>query len=459
MAKGRQAGPARRLAGVLLSDSFESVWPELAAAVGAEWWPLEDPCESAPASVVGAIVAAAGAEDRVAEAVRDLRAAGYEAPAVVVARADHRRAVEWVRRGASEVFVLPDDLDRLRDWVRDRAAAAAAREARARWTEADRRAFDFSRIIGQSAAMREALRKAARVIPRDRATVLLTGETGTGKELLAQAIHANGPRAAGPFVELNCSAIPGNLLEAELFGYERGAFTDARRSKPGLVEVAAGGTLFLDEVGTLPLDLQGKLLKALEEKRVRRLGATRAIDVDVRIIAATNTDLREAVRAGQFREDLYYRLSVLVIHLPPLRERGDDVVLLAEHFLDTFSREYEVPRPELTPELRRRLREYAWPGNVRELRNAIERALLLSEDGRLDPDHLFPEGGPAAAPGAGAGVLPFPAPWAVIEEAAAVRTVEWCGGNKSEAARRLGISRSRLLRVLARAERRSRRSA
>ncbi len=274
--------------------------------------------------------------------------------------------------------------------------------------------------------------------------MLLTGETGTGKELLAHAIHFNGPRGAGPLVELNCNAIPHNLLESELFGHEKGAFTDARAAKPGLFEAADGGTLFLDEIGDLPLALQGKILKALEEKEVRRVGAIRSRTVDVRIIAATHADLAAAVAAGEFREDLFYRLAVIPIHLPPLRERGEDVLLVAAHFLRTLAAQYELPVPEITPELRRALMAHPWPGNVRELRNALERALLLS-DGAIRPDDLFH--GRAAPVRASTGELPFPATLEQIERAAARAMLERTG-NKSAAAEALGISRSRLYRLL-----------
>jgi DNA-binding NtrC family response regulator len=277
--------------------------------------------------------------------------------------------------------------------------------------------------------------------------VLVTGETGTGKELLAQAIHYNGPRGAQPFVELNCAAVPAGLLETELFGHERGAFTDARSAKPGLFEAADGGTLFLDEIGDLPLTLQGKILKALEEKQVRRVGAVRGREVDVRIIAATHVDLPQAVRRGEFREDLYYRLSVIPIHLPALRERGEDVLLLAEHFLRSLGEQYDLTPPTLSPSIRRALLTHAWPGNVRELRNGIERALLLG-DGDLDPADLFPAGaGPASGRG-GDGRLPFPATLAELERSAAQAMMEHMEGNKSAAAEALGISRSRLYRLL-----------
>jgi two-component system response regulator HydG len=249
-------------------------------------------------------------------------------------------------------------------------------------------------------------------------------------------------------VELNCAAVPSGLLETELFGHERGAFTDARTAKPGLFEAADGGTLFLDEIGDLPLTLQGKILKALEEKQVRRVGAVRGREVDVRIIAATHVDLAQAVRKGEFREDLFYRLSVIPIHLPALRERGDDVVLVAEHFLRTLAEQYGMEAPALAPEIRRALLTHSWPGNVRELRNGIERALLLG-DGGLDPADLFPSGAAQNdGQGAGGGAIPFPATLAEIERSAAFAMMERMEGNKSAAAEALGISRSRLYRLL-----------
>ncbi|NIP77985.1 MAG: AAA domain-containing protein, partial [Gemmatimonadetes bacterium] len=269
------------------------------------------------------LLVVAGEEGAAPERLAELAAAGAGPVAVVGAAASHRLAVQAIRAGAAEFFALPADLEGLRAWVLDRAESARADARARRLAEEERRQYDFSRLIGESDGLKEAIRVAARIIPRGSATVLLTGETGTGKELLAQAIHYNGPRAAAPFVEVNCAALPPNLLEAELFGYEKGAFTDASAAKPGLFEAAHGGTLFLDEIGELPLELQAKLLRALEDKRVRRLGSVRALDVDVRIIAATHVDLPAAIRDGRFREDLYYRLGVVPIRLPPLRERGE----------------------------------------------------------------------------------------------------------------------------------------
>ena len=425
------------------SDSFRVFWDELAEGAELELQLADDLGDAARATLV--ILSVPGSESTAAERVRDARGAVVRPPVVVGARADHRLAVELIRAGADDYFVLPEEAERLRDYVRARAGAARASVARARLAEAERRELNFSKIVGESPAMKAALERTSRIIPRGAATILITGETGTGKGLLAQAIHYNGPRAEGPFVELNCSAIPSNLLESEMFGHERGAFTDARRAKPGLFEVADGGTLFLDEVASLPLELQGKLLKALEDKRIRRVGGTRTLTVDVRIIAAANVDLAAAVEEGNFREDLYYRLSVIPIHLPPLRERGEDILLLTEHFVDGLCEQYELPRPPISRSLRERLLAYPWPGNVRELRNALERALLLGTGDELRPADLFPEAAMAGAPPATS--LPFPATLEAIEVAAVREMLRLTEGNKSEAARRLGISRSRLHRA------------
>jgi transcriptional regulator with PAS, ATPase and Fis domain len=250
-------------------------------------------------------------------------------------------------------------------------------------------------------------------------------------------------------VEINCTALPENLLEAELFGFEAGAFTDARASKPGLFESAQGGTLFLDEIGDLSLGLQAKLLRVLEEKRVRRLGSLRDQSLDIRVIAATHVNLTAAIAEQRFRRDLYYRLNVFPIHLPALRDRGDDVLLLATAFVERFGNEYSIPIPPLGPDIQRILKAHSWPGNVRELRNAIERAVLMGE-GEFHARDLFPEE-PFASDQITAR-LPFPATMSEIERAAARAMTDWCGGNKSEAAKTLGISRRHLYVLLAEVE-------
>lgn len=435
---------------VPLSDSFGELWPRLAASAGVG---LEVVAEHAPQAageaVCGRLVAAGGAEEA---AVSYLARSARDTPhpvVVVGAETHHRLATATVRAGADDYFALPGDLAPLHAWIEEHAERCA-RAARAQQLARDERAeFSFDQIIGRSDRLREALDRAARVIPQGSATVLIRGETGTGKDLLAQAIHYHGPRAAQPFVEVNCAALPPNLLEAELFGYERGAFTDARVAKAGLFETAHRGTLFLDEIGDLAPELQGKLLRVLEKKRVRRLGSVRDSDVDVRIIAASHVDLAAQVRERRFREDLFYRLNVIPLLLPALRERGDDVFLLAEHFAEHFAREYGVPRPVLTPAVRRALATHAWPGNVRELRNSMERATLLG-GGTLRDDDLFP-GGISGVPPA-AGQLPFPATLDEIQRAAAHAMLHACGGNKSRAAERLGVSRKGLYTLLVTAE-------
>src|SRR5437870_11009992 len=429
---------------VRLSDSFSDFWSVLARDVGVpllEWAPA--PGELPPSGAGVVLVAAGGHEAEIATLLSQLSAPADIPIIAVGSAASHRLAAQVVAAGAADYFALPDDRDDLRDTL---AAAVQRRRAalgRAALAHLEAQAHAFREIVGDSPALRAALERAARVVPHAEATVLITGETGTGKELLARALHYGGPRAAAPFVELNCAALPAPLLESELFGHERGAFTDARTAKPGLFEVAEGGTLFLDEIDHLAPELQGKLLRALDQKSMRRLGATVSRTVDVRIVAATNADLAAAVQHGLFREDLYCRLKVGTLELPPLRARGQDVVLLAEFFLSRFSARYGLPQPPLTPEARRALLAHSWPGNIRELRNTLERAILLSPAGSFAVAELKPARvAPAAAP------VPFPATLAEIQRAAARAMLAVTGGNRSEAARRLGISRSRLLRLL-----------
>jgi DNA-binding NtrC family response regulator len=429
---------------VRLTDSFGDFWPllarELEVTLG-EWRPDEG--EPPPPGGAIVVVAAGGGEPDVPAFIRQLTVPSDVPIAAVGAVANHRVAAQAVGAGASDYFALPEDRDALRDFVAAAVIRRRAALAGSSHTRLEAEAHAFRAIVGESPALRATLERAARVLPHADATVLITGDTGTGKELLARAVHYGGPRAAAPFVELNCAAIPSQLLESELFGHERGAFTDAKTAKPGLFEAADGGSLLLDEVNRLAPELQSKLLRVLEDKTTRRLGATTSRKVDVRIIAATNADLTAEVRDGRFREDLYYRLNVVSLHLPALRERGEDVLLLAEAFLKKFSAQYRLPEPPLAPEVRRVLLAHAWPGNVRELRNAIERALLLSPPGHLDIGELAP-----VAPVAATGELPFPARLDDIVRAAARAMLQRTGGNRSEAARRLGISRSRLQRLL-----------
>ncbi len=429
---------------VRLSDSFRSAVTQVAAELGAdvlEWAPAT--AETPPPGVAVVLVLAGGEEGPALDLLGDLRESG--APVFVVgAAADHRLAATALQRGAGDYFVLPEDLDLLRRSLERELREARGRREAARFAEHERRATGFETILGRSAALQRTLGFAARVAPHGDVTVLIGGETGTGKELLARAIHYASPRAAAPFVDINCAAIPAGLLESELFGHERGAFTGATAAKPGLFEMAHGGTLLLDEVGNLPLELQPKLLRALEGRQIRRVGGQATRQVDVRVIAATHVDLAAAVRRGEFREDLYYRLHVVALVLPPLREREGDAELLAETFLARLATSYGLPVPPLTPEVRAVLRGHGWPGNVRELRNAIERALVLSPPGSLLLEELQPSAERATASDG----LPFPVDLATLTRAAAARMLRLTGGNKSEAARRLGISRPRLHRLL-----------
>ena len=427
-----------------LSGSFRAAVAELVEAAGGAVIECP-PGTPLPPGTAAALLLAGGAEPAAVDLLPDL-AAGPVPVYVVGAAADHRLAASAVGSGARDYFALPDDIDLLRRAVERSGREREARSGARQFAAGERKSSGFDSILGRSASLRAAIASAARVAVHRDVTVLIGGETGTGKELLARAVHYESPRAAEPFVEINCAAIPANLLESELFGHEKGAFTGAIAAKPGLFETAHGGTLFLDEVATLPLELQPKLLRALESRQIRRVGGQHARTVDVRIIAATHVRLPEAVARGEFREDLYYRLNVVGLALPPLRERDGDVELLAETFAQRIATSYGQPIPPFTPELRAALRARAWPGNVRELRNAIERALVLSPPGTLRADELPPESG--AAPLAPAGLFPFPADLDAIARAAARAMLDLAGGNKSEAARRLGISRPRLQRLL-----------
>ncbi len=287
---------------------------------------------------------------------------------VMTAYGSIQDAVTAMREGAMDFLAKPVDPDHLLLMV-ERAIAhrrMLTEYILLKEEQAERRGAP--RIIGDHSTLRQVLQQLHRAAGSD-ATVLLEGESGTGKELFARALHLLSPRADGPFVAINCAAIPDNLLETELFGHEKGAFTGASGSKPGLLETASGGTLFLDEIGELPLALQAKILRALEERRFERVGGTQSLHVDVRVVAATNRNLKQRVAERQFREDLFFRLSVFPIRIPPLRDRADDVIILARHFVDKFCRDLNKPPLTLTPAALDELHAYAWPGNVRELQN------------------------------------------------------------------------------------------
>jgi DNA-binding NtrC family response regulator len=308
------------------------------------------------------------------EVLEKVRTADPALPVIIItAYGTIESAVSAMKQGAFDYITKPFNRDELRITL-DRALKMRRLEkenVRLRAEVIDRNLFNA--IVGDSEKIREVIALAGRVAPSD-ATVLVTGESGTGKELLARGIHFSSGRAEGPFIAVNCAAIPENLIESELFGHVKGAFTGAVRDKEGKFELADGGTLFLDEIGDLRIDLQAKILRALQERTVDRVGGVTQVDLDVRVIAATNRDLERDVREGTFREDLYYRLSVVILHMPPLRERKDDIPLLAQHFLKKFSK---GGTSTLAPDALSLLQSYGWPGNVRELENVIERASVL----------------------------------------------------------------------------------
>jgi DNA-binding NtrC family response regulator len=292
-------------------------------------------------------------------------------------------AVTAMKEGAFDFIQKPVDLEHLKLLVERAARQQEMLRENLLLREEYATRYGFPRIVGEHESMKEASQMVQRVAATD-STVLLLGESGTGKELFARAVHHLSPRRDQPFVALNCAAIPEGLVENELFGHERGAYTGAGARKIGKIEFAHHGTLFLDEIGELPPAIQSKLLRVLEEHKFDRVGGTQEIEVDVRVLVATNKDLRAAVVDKTFREDLYFRVSAVPITIPPLRDRGDDVLLLAEHFLERFRREFRKPDIALSDEARARLRTYPWPGNVRELQNAIERSVILSNGNAID---------------------------------------------------------------------------
>jgi DNA-binding NtrC family response regulator len=356
-------------------------------------------------------------------------------------------AVHAMKLGAIDYLTKPVNLDELALIVRKALDTGRLRREVQHLRRERRQMHGESEIVGSSDAMREVLRLVDKVCASQAATILLEGESGTGKNVVAKAIHYGSPRAERPFVTITCSALPETLLESELFGHERGAFTDAKSMKRGLLEVADGGTVFLDEIGEIGLPMQVKLLRFLEEKTFKRVGGTRDIRVDVRIIAATNRDLADAVRAGEFREDLYYRLRVIPIRLPALRERSEDVVPLARYFVDHFNRELRKETLGLTPDAERLLVAYDWPGNIRELRNVIERIMILETADRIEARYLpaairdheaVPRIAAPPAPASGGATLRD------MEREAIRAALDQVGNNQVRAARLLGVSRDTL---------------
>lgn len=362
--------------------------------------------------------------------------------------------ISALRGGAYDFIAKPLNLEEIRVTLRNGIETRQLRREVAQVRKERAREFNFKQIVGESPAMKKMLGLAAKVAESEVSSVLLQGESGTGKDLVAKAIHYGSQRAEGPFVAVNCAALPATLIESELFGYEKGAFTDAKARKEGLFEQAEGGTLLLDEIGELELSLQAKLLRVLEEGAFRRVGGLKDIPLDVRVLAASNRDLKAESEAGRFRLDLYYRLSIIQIDIPPLRERGDDVLLLSQHYIDTIGARLKRNRVNgLSAETQDVFRKYDWPGNVRELRNVIERALILEDTDKITTEYL-PGGLLAPArPGQTTVTEAVSKRFVLPEEGISLdeaelsfvrQAIQRSGGNQTRAAELLGISRDQL---------------
>ncbi len=360
-------------------------------------------------------------------------------------------AVEAMKDGASDFVLKPFSIEEIKLIVRKELEVRRLHEENRQLREALGQRYQFDNIVANSPGMQEVLATVEQVAPTN-ATVLLGGESGVGKDMIARAIHQHSRRVNGPFIKINCTAIPENLLESELFGYEKGAFTGATTTKPGKFELADKGTIFLDEIGDMPGTLQVKLLRVLQEREFERLGGTRTIKVDVRVVAATNQDLRAALEQGTFREDLYYRLNVVPISIPPLREHKQDIPYLVDHFIGRFAESSGKAIGGIAPEALKLLVDFHWPGNVRELENIIERAVVMASGTRIETADIRLDvarpGGNSTASAAGANsaamFLPEGMTLEQYEDKLIHAALQRAGGNKSQAARFLGLSRNAL---------------
>lgn len=370
---------------------------------------------------------------------------------MITGNADIENSVAALRGGAHDFIAKPVRLEELRVTLRNAAETLELRREVKRSRNELKRGFDFTEIIGDSTAMKGAIELARRVAESEVSSILLNGETGTGKDLFARAIHFASARADAPYLAINCAALPANLIESELFGYEKGAFTDAKAKKEGLFEQAHRGTIFLDEIGEMDISLQAKLLRVLEEGTFRRVGGLKDIKLDARIVAASNRNLKQESEKGNFRLDLYFRLSVIQVDIPPLRLRGDDVVLLAQYYIDKANlKRRGKPLRGLSPEVERIFRNYDWSGNVRELRNVIERASILEDDDIVTVTHLPADmvgrsNVSSSASDRSTIILPPEGiPLATVEFELAKQAMDRTGGNLTHAAKLLDISRDQL---------------
>ena len=383
------------------------------------------------------------------EATRAIKAYNPAIPILIMtAYSDVSNAVEALKAGAYDYLTKPLAFDALK-LALERALDHATLRHEVRTLRHElAQGMDARNVIGQSPAMRQVLELVSAIAPSE-ATVLVTGESGTGKEVVAKLIHANSNRRSGPYVAVNCAALTETLLESELFGHEKGAFTGAEKRREGRFLAADKGTIFLDEIGEIPLSMQVKLLRVIQERELQRVGGDQTVRVDVRILAATNKDLAREVEEGRFRQDLYYRLNVVALQLPPLRDRGEDIPLLAMHFMKIFAERNGKTVKGFTPTAMDRLLKHPWPGNVRELENAVERAVVLLVGEYISERELPPTIGGQEPEGAAAARLDFAnLTLEEIERMAVMDTLAQVGGNKSEAARRLGINRKTLLAKL-----------
>jgi len=352
-------------------------------------------------------------------------------------------AVEAMKAGASDFLLKPFDLEHLTAVINKALEIRSLREENRALREELGRKYQWDNIVGRSSAMQQIFATIMRVAPT-RATVLLAGESGVGKDLIARAIHFHSPRKDRPFVKINCTALPENLMESELFGYEKGAFTGATASKPGKFEQADSGTVMLDEIGDVPPTIQVKLLRVLQEREFERLGSNKTLHIDVRVIAATNRDLRVALEEGTFREDLYYRLNVVPLEIPPLRERKEDIPYLAEHFVEKLAPEMGNQVTGITHAAIDKLLQYSWPGNVRELENVIERSLVMASADKLDANDIRLDMNLRPRQSNGDLTLPEGMSLDTYEQELIRGALKRANGNKSQAARLLGLTRNAL---------------
>ncbi len=369
---------------------------------------------------------------------------------VLTAETAIARAVECVRLGAHNYLCKPFEFEEVRVALEKAREELKLRREVTRLRDKQRRKFGLENLVGNSAPMKAVRELLTKIAGSDATTALIEGDNGTGKELAARAIHFGSARANQPFMDINCSALTETLIESELFGHERGAFTDAKTTKKGLFELADGGTILLDEIGDMKPAMQAKLLRVLETRQFRRVGGAQDISVDMRVIASTNRKLDEMVARGEFRQDLFYRLKVISVKMPSLRDRPEDVSALAEHFLESFAREFNKPRKQLSAEAAAALRQYDWPGNVRELRNVIERLVILEADEVVLPSHLPPEIRAGAKPSQ-KWIIDLPASGvalADVERALVLQAMERAGNNQTHAAELLCIERDALRRRL-----------